>query len=191
MNEMTPILYRWRLGKCTSVKRFTFWNASAKVYNFRVPVYKGVPLTLMKWYPSLNDDTYPSILLSKSFTFRKVSAKVCSFRVPVYKGVPLTWMKWNPFFIDEGLSSVQEWKVSLSKKWVQIYTTSRFPFIRGSPPMNEMTPILYRWRLAKCTGVKRFTFRKVSAKIFNFRVPIYKGVPFPWMKWYPSLEDDC
>ena len=59
----------------------------------------------------------------------------------------------------------------------------------GSPPMREMKHILEWWQLAKCTPVNSFTFRKVSAKICNFRVPVYKGVPLPWMKWHPSFND--
>ena len=56
--------------------------------------------------------------------------------------------------------------------------------------MNEMKPILKRWLLANYTTVKIFVFWKVSAKMFNFSVPVYKGVPFPWMKWNPSFNDD-
>ena len=55
--------------------------------------------------------------------------------------------------------------------------------------MREMTPILWWWQLAKYTPVKSFTFRKVSAKICNFRVPVNKGVPLPWMKWHPSFNE--
>ena len=56
--------------------------------------------------------------------------------------------------------------------------------------MNEMEPILKRWLLANYTSVKRFGFWKVSAKICNFSVPVYKGVPLPWMKWHPFFIDD-
>ena len=38
MNEMKPIVKRY-----TAVKRFTFWIVSVKLWNFRVPVYKGFP----------------------------------------------------------------------------------------------------------------------------------------------------
>ena len=118
MNERKHLIKRWQLANYTGVKRFTFWKVSAKICNFRVPIYKGVPYNI---------------------------------RVPVYKGFLLPWMKWHPFFIDGGLPSVLVWKDWLSEKWVLKHATLGFPLIRGSPPMNEMTPILYRWRLAKCT----------------------------------------
>ena len=133
MNEMEPILNRWLLANYASVKRFAFRKVSAKICNLRVPVYKGVPLTWMKWHPSLNDDWYPSVLLSKSFTLRKVGAKVYNFRVPVNKWVPLPWMKWNPSLIDDCWPTIQVWKDSLSEKWVLKYATLGFPFIRGFP----------------------------------------------------------
>ena len=82
-------------------------------------------------------------------------------------------------------------KVSLSEKWMLNYTALGFPFIRGSPSMHERKPFLKRWQLANYARVKRFTFWKVSAKIYNFRVPVYKGVPLTWMKWHPSFDDDC
>ena len=53
--------------------------------------------------------------------------------------------------------------------------------------MNEMKPFFKRWLLAKCAPVKSFAFRKVSAEVYNFSGPVYKGVPLPWMKWNPSL----
>ena len=145
MNERKHFFKGWLLANYTVVKRFSFWNVSAKICNFRVPIYKGIPLPWIKGNTSLNDDSWPTILV---------------------------------------------WKDSLSEKWVLKYAILGFPLIRGSPPMIEMTPILYRWRLAKCTCVKRFAFRKVSAKICNFRVPVYKGVPLTWMKWHPSFNDD-
>ena len=53
MNEMTPFHERWQLANYTSVKRFAFWKISAKICNFRVPVYKGSPhmneMTLVLW----------------------------------------------------------------------------------------------------------------------------------------------
>ena len=45
--------------------------------------------------------------------------------------------------------------------------------------------------MANCTRVKSFAFWKVNGKIYSFRVPVYKGVPLPWMKWYTSFNDDC
>ena len=54
--------------------------------------------------------------------------------------------------------------------------------------MNEMEPILNRWLLANYTTVKSFTFRKVSAKICNFRVPVNKGVPPHMNEMIPILK---
>ena len=52
--------------------------------------------------------------------------------------------------------------------------------------MNEMTPIVERWLLATYTRVKSYTFRKVSTKLYNFRVPVYKGVsPHEWNDTHP------
>ena len=45
-------------------------------------------------------------------------------------------------FNDECWPSILVLKGSLSEKWVLIYTTLGFPFIRGSPPMDEMQLIL-------------------------------------------------
>ena len=39
--------------------------------------------------------------------------------------------------------------------------------------------------------MKFFVFWKVSANLYNLRVPVNKGVSLPWMKWNPSLNDDC
>ena len=64
-------------------------------------------------------------------------------------------------------------------------------------PIHDMIPILYQWLLAKYTIVKSFAFWKVSVNLCNFRIPVYKGVPLPWMKWhtfmkwYPSFTNDC
>ena len=48
--------------------------------------------------------------------------------------------------------------------------------------MNEMKPIRERWVLVNCTSLNNFTFWKVSVKLHNFWVPIYKGV-FPSQEW--------
>ena len=152
MNEMKPIIKRWVLANYTSVKWFTFWKVSAKICNFRVSFIRGFPSH--EW-----NDTHPWTMTAsrvyecKSFTFWKVSSKICTFRVPVYKRVPLPWMKWNPSFNDCDLPSVRLWKVSLAENWVLKYATLGFPIIRGSLLMNEVTPIPWRWLLAKCTSV--------------------------------------
>ena len=69
----------------------------------------------------------------KSFTSWKRSANLCNFRVPAYKGITLTWIKWNPSFNDDRLPATLLWKFAFSEKWVLIYTTWGFPFIRGFP----------------------------------------------------------
>ena len=113
----------------------------------------------------------------KSVSFWKVGVKLCNCRVPVYKGAPCPWMKWNPSLNDDCWPTIQVWKDSLSEKWVLKYATLGFLFIGGSPPLREMTPILKRWLLAKCTSVKSLTFWKVGANLYNLRVPVYNGVP--------------
>ena len=55
--------------------------------------------------------------------------------------------------------------------------------------MNEMKPFFKRWLLAKCAPVKSFAFRKMSAEVYNFSGPVYKGAPMNEMK--PILDDDC
>ena len=32
---------------------------------------------------------------------------------------------------------------------------------------------------------------KRIVKLYHFRVPVYQGVAFPWMNWYPSFSDNC
>ena len=43
MDEMKHVLSRWSLSHYTTVKSFTFWKLSVKLYNFNVPVYKAFP----------------------------------------------------------------------------------------------------------------------------------------------------
>ena len=120
-----------------------------------------------------------------------MSPNLYNLRVPVYKRVPLPWIQGNLSLNNDCWPTIQVSKDSLSEKLVLKYATLGFPFIRGSPQINEMKPILKRWLLANYTSVNGFAFWKVSAKICNFRVPVSKGVPLPWMKWYPSFNDDC
>ena len=88
MNEMEHFIKRWLLANYTGVKRFTFWNASAKVYNFRVPVYKGVPLTWMKGNTSLNDDCWPTILVWKDSVSEMSVLKYAILGFPFIRGFP-------------------------------------------------------------------------------------------------------
>ena len=116
----------------TSLKSVTFW----KVYNFRVHVYKGVPLYAC----------WSSILVWRVSHFEKctltyASVKLHNFRVPIYKGVPLPWMKWNPSFNDDCWPSIVVWKGSNFEKWASISTTLEFPLIRGVPfPWKRWNP---------------------------------------------------
>ena len=117
-----------------------------------------------------------------------MSANLYNFRVPVYKGVPLTWMKSHPSFNNYSWSTIPVWKDSLSEKWELNYATLGFPFIRGSLPMNEMKPIPWRWQLVKCTPVKRFTFRKVSAKYTALGFTFIRGFPpHEWNDTHPLM----
>ena len=43
MNEMKHILSQWLLASYTTVKSFTFWKVSVKLYNFMVPFIRGFP----------------------------------------------------------------------------------------------------------------------------------------------------
>ena len=142
MNEMKPILYRWRLTKCTRVKRFTFRKVSAKICNFRVPIYKGVPLTRMKWHPSFNDGGLPSVREWKVSLFEKWVLKYATIGCSFIKGFPShQWNEIHPltttgsqiYACDDSWPSVRLWKYSLSEKCVLKYATWGFPFIRGFP----------------------------------------------------------
>ena len=152
MNEMKPILYRWQLAKYTTVTSFTFWKVSVKLYNFRVPVYKGVALPWMKWYYS---------------------------------------MKWYSTFNNNCWASLRVWKFLLSEKWVLNYTTLALPFIRGFPSheWNDSHPLTMT--AGQVYQSENFTSWNVSVKLYNFRVPVYKGVSLPWMKWNPTFNDEC
>ena len=120
-----------------------------------------------------------------------MSVKLHNFRFPVYKGVPFPWMKWNSSCNDECRPSILFWKVSHFEKCALNYTTLGFPFIRGFPPMDEVKIIILRWVQTQYRCLKSFTFLKVHLKLYNFRVPVYKGVPLLWMKWNPSFNDEC
>ena len=132
-NEMTPILYRWRLAKCTSVKRFTFRKVSAKRCNFRVPIYKGVPLPWIKWNPSLNDDCWPTIQVWKDSLSEKWVLKYVTLGLLFTRRFPsYEWNYTHPLTMTA--SQVYACvKVSLAEKLVLNYATLGFPFIRGFP----------------------------------------------------------
>ena len=141
MNERKHFIKRWQLANYTGVKRFSFWNVSAKICNFRVPIYKGVPLPWMKWNPSFNDDCWPTILLWKVSLSEKWVLNYTTLRFSFIKS--FLSHGWNDTsFADDWWLSLLVWKVSLSEKWMLYYTNLRFPFIKGfsSHEWNETHP---------------------------------------------------
>ena len=93
MNEMKPIFSGWLVGNSTSVKSFTFSKVSVKLYNFRVPVYKGVFLLWMKWNLCFNDDWLQSILLWKVSRSEKWVLNYTTLGLPFIKRLPS--YEWN------------------------------------------------------------------------------------------------
>ena len=134
------------------------------------------------------------ILIFYQWLLTVYTCKNCAFwKVLNYTTMPIHEMI-APSFNGDCWLSIREWKFSLSKKWVLKYTTSTFLFISGFPSMNEMKPIreiipiLYQWLLTMYTSVKSFAFWNVRVKLYNFRVPVYKVVSHPFMKWNPSMK---
>ena len=93
MNKMKLIRKRWLLAKYTPVKSFAFGKLSVKLYNFRVPVYKGVPLLWMKWNPCFNDDCWPTVLVWKVSLSEKWVLNYTTFGFPFIRGFPSH--EWN------------------------------------------------------------------------------------------------
>ena len=138
IHEMIPILYQWLLAKYTSVKSFAFWNVSVNLYNFRVPVYKGVSLPWMKWNPNFNDGCCTS---RKTSFLCKESVKLYNFRIPVIRRFPFhVWNDTHPFTMTAGQVDVSNF--SLSEKLVLKYTTLGYTHIRGftSQGWNDTHP---------------------------------------------------
>ena len=65
MDEVTLVICRWLQVISTSLNSFTFTKVHLKQHNFRVPVYKGVPIQWMKWNSSFNDECRVTILVKK------------------------------------------------------------------------------------------------------------------------------
>ena len=115
------------------------------VCNFRVPVYKGVPLPWMKWNTSLKRWFQTKYTSLKSFTFWKVSVNVYNFRIPVYKGVPLPWMKWNTSLKRwlqtkyTCLKSFTFWKASVNvyNFRVPVYKGVPLPWMKRNASFND------------------------------------------------------
>ena len=70
------------------------------------------------------------------------------------------------------------------------YTTSGFPFIRGFPSHEWNDTRLLKMIGGQLYECEKFRFQKSACLIYNFGVPVFKGVPLPWMKWYTSFNDD-
>ena len=88
MDEMRASIERWQVANYSSVKIFAFWKVSAKLYNYRVHVFKGVPLPRMKWNPSFNDDWWPTIRVSKAPLSKKWVLKCTTWGFPFLKRFP-------------------------------------------------------------------------------------------------------
>ena len=121
-NETHPLT----MSGYRSLKSFKFWKLHLKVCNFRVPVYKEVPLSWIKWNTSFSDDGWRNIRVWNVWLSEK-------------------WvLRWHPAFNDDKWPTIRVSKFSLSEKGVLNYTTWGFPFLRGFPPhpMNKMIEIL-------------------------------------------------
>ena len=178
-----------------------------KLYNFRVPVYKRLPLPWMKWNSSFNDECCPAIVVWRVSNSEKCILNNATLGCPFIRGIPLPWMKWNPSFNDDCKPTIVVWRVSHFEMCILNYTTLGCPFIRGFPShgWNETHPLT----MSGYRSLKSFKFWKVHLKLCNFRVPVYKevplswikwntsfndeykGVPMPWKKWHSSFADDC
>ena len=133
MNERKHFIKRWLLANYTGVKRFSFWKASAKICNFRVPIYKGVPFPWMKWNPSLNDDCCPTIQVWKDSLSEKWVLKYATLGFPFTRVFPThEWNDRHPKTMT-GIQVYYYLKDSLSEKWVLKCATLGIPFRRGFP----------------------------------------------------------
>ena len=47
--------------------------------------------------------------------------------------------------------------------------------------MDKVKLVICRIAQVIYTSLNSFTFRRVHLKQYNFRVPVYRGVPLPWM----------
>ena len=71
------------------------------------------------------------------------------------------------------------------------YTTLGFPLIRGFTSHERYETHPWMMTASQVYACEKFHFQKSECKVYSFRVPIYKGVPLPWIKWNPFLNDDC
>ena len=142
MNEMEPIFERCVLANYTSLKSFTSWKVSANICNFRVPVYKEVPLTWMIWNPSFTDECWLSILVWKVTLSEKWGLNYTTLGFPFIKGLPSH--EWNDTHLLTMIAG-QEYdceKFLFVKSGCYTIQILGSRLLRGSPPMNEMKHIV-------------------------------------------------
>ena len=156
---------------------------SAKVYNFRGPVYKGVPLpwdNVNEMKPNVK--RYTTV---KRFTFWKVDVKLYNCRVFVDKGVRLPWEKCNPSFDDQWWPSIRLWKVwkvsvNLYNFRVPDYKGVPLPWMKWHPCFNDdWWPIIRVWKV--------LLSEKWVLNYSTLGFPFISGFPFHvWNKTDPS-----
>ena len=152
MNEIILILYRWFLAKYTTMKSFTSWKVSANLCNFRIPVYKVVPLPWMKWNPSFDDKYCKSVRL-KSFTF---------------------WMHYN--LCKQGLNlrifGTIDILVFRPYIWLSSYIIPWSMFINAMYLfMKQMTFILWQW--LESTRISEYISQYLRWWLPNFRMAVF------------------
>ena len=180
MNEKKPILWQKLQSNYTILKTFTISKVSFKLYNFRVSVYKGVPFSWMKWYPSFKDDNWPRILLWKVSLTENLVLNYTTLEFPFIKGLPShEWNDTQPLMMttSQGYECVN---VSLSDKWVQKCTTLGFPFIKGFPSheRNKTHPLTM-------TAGQLYDSEKVS--LSKKLVLIYTSLGLPFIRGFPPM----
>ena len=182
---MIPVLSRWLVANYTSVKSFAFWKVSVKVYNFRVLVYKEVPLPWIKWNLSFNDDCLPTILGWKVSFSKKWVLIYATLGFPFINRFPShewndthLWNTTHPLTMIAG--QVYEWEFSFSKKWVSInfrlsvYKGVALPCMKWYPSFNA------DWWLS-------ILFWKVLPS--EKQVLNYRTLGFPFIKGFPSMNE--
>ena len=125
---------------------------SVEVYNFNVPVYKGVSLPWMNWNPNFNDECCLSIRVLRLPFCEKWVLNYTTSGLPLIRGFPSHgWndthhftviarqvytcevFQWYTSFHGDCWTNIQVWRFSLSDKWILNHTTLGFPFIKGLP----------------------------------------------------------
>ena len=97
MNEMIHVFWQWLVANCTRVNSFAFWKVNGKLYNFKVPVFKGVPLTWMKRNTSFNDDCRPTVRVWKVSPSEKWMVNYTTSGFPFIRGFPShEWYDTHP-----------------------------------------------------------------------------------------------